>query len=145
LTADAPKANASSGSRSAADAPKAANATRGEGQKSEKPMSTLSLQAQGHHQQDLSKLKLDTRKFVGGIGSDKAKTEAHAQITAPGERLDQVDRQQNSKKKIDLSLLEKKLGSNHIALIHALRDLDPESPHGKELVSIIESLDETSY
>jgi len=42
-------------------------------------------------------------------------------------------------KKIDLSRLDK-----HIALIHALRDVDPESPHGQELAAIIEGLAESS-
>ena len=39
--------------------------------------------------------------------------------------------------------MEKKLGPDHVALIDALKDLDPNSPHGQELASIIESLDES--
>src|SRR5215472_4684104 len=128
----------------AADAPKAVSATRGEAQKSEKPMSTSSLQTQGPQQQGLRKLKIDARKPVGSVSSDKVKTEAHDQIALLGEQRDQVDRKQNNKKRIDLSRLQKKLGSKHIALIHALRDVDPESPHGLELSSIIGRLDETS-
>jgi hypothetical protein len=44
---------------------------------------------------------------------------------------------------MDLSRLQKKLGPDHAALIHALKDIDPETPDGQELASIIESLDET--
>ena len=45
---------------------------------------------------------------------------------------------------MDLSWLQKKLGPDHVPLIHALKDVDPESPQGQELASIIESLDATS-
>ena len=149
LTTDAPKAHSSSASRLTTDAPKihsssarrvnddptAVNPTRAAGQKSEKPMAGFSLPARGHvQQQDLSSVKTDSRKLIGGI-SDKAKADA-----VRGEQRGPFDR----KKKIDLSRLEKKLGVKHIALINALRDVDPESPHGQELAAIIESLAESS-
>jgi len=144
LAPNTPQANSSLARRFVDDAPKTVNAARGEGQKSEKPMSSFSLPARAKRQEDLSNLKTRTRKLVGSVNKDKVKAEAHRQITAPSEQRDQVDREKNSKKRIDLSRLQKKLGPKHIALVHALRDVDPESPHGQELAEILVSLDERS-
>jgi hypothetical protein len=139
LTADVPRANPSSASRLTADALRAVKPREGEGRKFENLMSTLSLRTQPQ-QPDVAKLKADARKVVGRISSDKAKTEAHRQITDIGGQVDRADQEKNSKKRMDLSRLQKKLGPKHVALIHALKDVDPESPHGQELASIIESL-----
>jgi hypothetical protein len=136
------RANSSSASRLTADAPRAVKPRGGEGQKSENLMSTLSSQAQVQ-QQDVAKLKADARRVVGSISGDKAKTEADCQITDLGEQLDRADQEKNSKKRLDLSRLQKTLGPEHVALVHALKDVDPESPHGQELASMIESLDES--
>jgi hypothetical protein len=105
-------------------------------------MSTLSSQAQDQ-QQDVANLKADARRVVGSISDDKAKTEACCRSTDLGEQLNRADQEKNSKKRMDLSRLQKKLGPDHVALIHALKDVDLESPHGQELASIIESLDES--
>jgi hypothetical protein len=113
------------------DAPRAVKPREGEGQKSENLMSTLSLPTQTQ-QPDAAKLKSDARKVVSGIS-----------ITDIGGQVDRADQEKNSKKRMDLSRLQKKLGPKHVALIHALKDVDPESPHGQELASIIESLEET--
>lgn len=131
LTVDAPRANSSSASRLTVDAPRAVKPREGEGQKSENLMSTLSLPTQTQ-QPDAAKLKSDARKVVSGIS-----------ITDIGGQVDRADQEKNSKKRMDLSRLQKKLGPKHVALIHALKDVDPESPHGQELASIIESLEET--
>ncbi len=136
------RANSSSASRLTADAPRAVKPRGGEGQKSENLMSALSLHAQAQ-QPDVAKLKADAREVVGSISGDKAKTEADCQITDLGEQLDRADQEKNSKKRLDLSRLQKKLGPEHVALVHALKDVDPESPHGQELASMIESLDES--
>jgi hypothetical protein len=138
LGADGPKAN--TGSRLTADAPRAVRATQGGGQKFEKPVYNLSLQAQDQQRQGLTNLTTDAQKLADSI----TPVEAHRQITALSEQRHQVDHGKSTKKSMDLSRLQKKLGPNHIALIHALKDVDPESPHGQELASIIESLDETS-
>jgi hypothetical protein len=132
-------ANSSSASHLSADPPRPIKRA-GEGQKSESRMSTLSLQAPGQ-QQDVAKLKADAREPVGS--RDKAKTEAHCRITDLCEQPGRADQGKNSKKRMDLSRLQKKLGPHHGALIQALKDVDPESPHGQELASIIESLDES--
>ena len=107
-------------------------------------MSTLSLHAQGQ-QPDVTQLKADARNLVGIIGNDKAKTQTYCQISELSEQLDQADREKNRKKAMDLSqkigLLESKLGPDFFAVLHALLDIDPESPDGQELASIIGSLD----
>jgi hypothetical protein len=136
------KANSSSASRLTTDAPRAVKPRGGEGQKSESRMSTLSLPAQAQ-QPDVAKLKADAREVGGSSRGDKAKTEADCQITDLGGQLDRAGQEKNSKKRLDLSRLQKKLGPDHVALVHALKDVDPESPHGQELASIIESLDES--
>jgi hypothetical protein len=154
-------ANSSLALRSTAEAPSAVKPRRSEGQKSENRLSTLTLHAQVQHP-IVAKLKTDDRAVVGSIGGDKAKTgsisgdkaktgtingdkpetKVHCQITDIGEQLDRADQEKDSKKRMDLSRLQKKLGPTHLALIHALGDVDPESPHGQELASIIDSLDE---
>ena len=106
-------------------------------------MSTLSLNAQGQ-KPDIAKLKEDARKVIGMIGGDRAKTQIYCQIM---DLSDQADQEKNSKKRMDLSqqidLLQKKLGPDFVALVHALEDVDPDSPDGQELSSIIGSLDES--
>jgi hypothetical protein len=92
--------------------------------------------AQGQ-QPDVAKLKADARKVVGAIGSDKAKTEIYCQTLDLGEQLEQADQEKNRKK----AQLQKKLGRDFVALADALEEIDPESPEGKELISIIDSLD----
>jgi hypothetical protein len=136
------RAQPSSASRSTADVPRSAKPRGGERQKSESLMSTNSLHAQAQ-QPHFAKLKADTRAVVGSISGDKAKTETHRQIRGPSEQLDRADQKIQSKKRMDLSRLQKKLGPDHVALIHMLKNVDPESPHGRELTTIIDSLDKS--
>jgi hypothetical protein len=109
-------------------------------------ISTLLLCAQGQ-ETNVAKLKADARKVVGTIGGDRAKTQIYCQTLDLGKQLDQANRERNSKKAIDLSskidLLQKKLGPDLVTLVHTLEGIDPESPDGQELASIIESLDES--
>jgi PilZ domain len=142
LTADAPGINSSPASCLIADAPGAVKPRDGERQKSESLKAAPSLHTQGQ-EPDLAKLKADGRKVVGSIDRDKARTETHCQITDLSEQQGRADQEKNSKKRMDLSRLQKKLGPKHVALIRALKDVDPESPHGQELASIIKSLGET--
>jgi hypothetical protein len=143
-TADAPRANSSSTSRSTADAPRVLKARGAESQKSEGLTSSFSSRAQAR-EPHVSKLKADAREFVGSNGGDKARTVAQCQMTDPGEQSNRAVQKKSRRKRIDLSGLQKRLGPKHIALIHALKDVDPESSHGQELASIIESLDEISH
>ena len=133
---------ASPSSRLTADAPRVVKPRGGEDQKS-KSLSTLLLHGPAQRP-DHAKLKTDAREVVGGTSGDKAKTETRCQITDRSEGTDLADQEKNSKNRMDLSWLQKKLGPDHVPLIHALKDVDPESPQGQELASIIESLDATS-
>ncbi len=158
-------ANSSSASRLIAKAPRAVSPRRGERQRSESVVSTLSLHAQGQ-QQDVISLKPDARNIAGSISSDGAKTDADRQVTNLAEPIVEAAQQKDENtsgdeakteadrqvtnlteplveaaNEMDLSLLQKKLGPHHVALIHALKDVDSESPHGQELASIIENLE----
>jgi hypothetical protein len=138
LTVDARRSNSSPDARLIADASRAATPCKREGEKSENPISTRSVRTPAQ-QPHIGKPNGD----LGSIGSDKAKSEADRQITSTSGRVDRPDQEKNNKNRMDLSRLQKKLGPKHVALIHALKDVDPESPHGRELASIIKSLDES--
>jgi hypothetical protein len=107
-------------------------------------VATLLLCAQGQ-EANVAKLKADARTVVGMIGGDKARTQIYCQALDLSAQLDEANRKRNSKKAIELSskidLLQNKLGPDFVALVHALEGIDPESPDGQELASIIESLD----
>ena len=108
-------------------------------------VATLLLCAQGQ-ETNVAKLKADARKVVGTIGGDKARTQIYCQALDLSAQLDEANRKRNSKKAMDLSskidLLQNKLGPDFVGLVHALEGIDPESPDGQELASIIDSLDE---
>jgi len=105
--------------------------------------STAPLYAQ-RQQPDVAKLKEDARKVIGAISDDRAKRQIYCQILDLSE---QADQENNSEKRMDLSqkidLLQKKLGPDFVALVHALENIDPESSDGHELASIIGSLDQS--
>jgi len=136
LTVDAPRRNSSK--TMIADAPRAQKRREDAAQRSENLMATASL-CNPVQEPDTGKLKVD----LGSIAGSKAKSEAQRQTTDISGQVDRVEQEMKSKKRMDLSRLQKKLGPKHVALIDAVKDLDPESPHGRELASIIESLDET--
>ena len=109
-------------------------------------ISTVPVYAQGQ-QPNVAKLKADARRVIGIIGGDKAKIQTYCQIADLGEQLDEVDQEKDSKtanallQKMDE--LQKKLGPEVVALLDGLKDVDPNSPDGQEIASIIESLDES--
>jgi predicted transcriptional regulator len=109
-------------------------------------ISTVPVYAQGQ-QPNVAKLKADAQRVIGIIGGDKAKMQTYCQIAELSEQLDEVDQEKDSKtanallQKIDE--LQKKLGPEVVALLDGLKDVDPNSPDGQEIASIIESLDES--
>ena len=109
-------------------------------------ISTVPFYAQGQ-QPNFARLKADAQKIVSVIGGDKAKTQTYCQILDLSEQLDRADEEKDSKKGKAISqkmdTLQKKLGPEFVALVDGLKDLDPNSPEGKEIVSIMESLDES--
>jgi hypothetical protein len=85
------------------------------------------------------------QKVVGIIAGDKTKTQTYCQVLDLSDELDQVDQKKESKKAEDLSHkineLQKNLGPEYLALLEALKDVDPNSKAGQEIVSIYDKLD----
>jgi hypothetical protein len=109
-------------------------------------ISTVPLCAQGQ-QPNVAKLKADARNLVGIIGSDKAKTQAYCEIADLSEQLLRADQEKDSKKAKALYKkiveLDKKLGPEFVALVEMVKDVDLNSPDGREIASIIASLGES--
>jgi hypothetical protein len=102
--------------------------------------------AQGQ-QPNMAKLKADAQKVVSIIGGDKAKTQTYCQINDLGGQIGEAGEEQDNKKTEALSRkvseLEKKLGPEYVALVDGLKDVDPNSPEGVEISSILETLDDS--
>jgi hypothetical protein len=85
------------------------------------------------------------QKVVGIIAGDKTKTQTYCQVVDLSDELDQVDQKKESKKAEDLphkiNELQKNLGPEYLALLEALKDVDPNSKDGQEIVSIYDKLD----
>lgn len=98
-------------------------------------------------QPNAAKLKSDAQKVVSIISGDKAKAQAYCQINDLGEQIGEADEEQDNKKAEALSRkvieLEKKLGPEYVALVKGLKDVDPNSPEGAEISSILETLDDS--
>jgi hypothetical protein len=109
-------------------------------------ISTARLYAQGQ-QPDAAKLKADARNVVSIITGDKAKSQTYCQVLDLSDELDQVDRHKDPKKAEDLSQkvddLQKNLGPEYLALLEALKDVDPDSEDGREIVSTFAMLDQS--
>jgi hypothetical protein len=80
------------------------------------------------------------RGVTGLVVPDRRALRRQNQIADVSEQLDKTNQEKDNKKRLDLSRLEKELGPNHVALIQALKDVEPDSPHGRELASIIDGL-----
>ena len=109
-------------------------------------ISTARLYAQGQ-QPDAAKLKADARNVVSIITRDKAKSQTYCRVLDLSDELDQVDRHKDPKKAEDLSQkvddLQKNLGPEYLALLEALKDVDPDSEDGREIVSTFAMLDQS--
>ena len=109
-------------------------------------ISRAPLYAQGE-QPNIAKLKADAQKVVSIISGDKAKTQTYCQINNLGEQIGEANEEQDNKKAEALSQkvieLEKNLGPEYVALVNGLKDVDPNSPEGAEISSILETLDDS--
>jgi hypothetical protein len=103
---------------------------------------TVPLCAQAE-ESNLAKLKEDTRRVVGIIGVDKAKTQTYCQFSDLSEQLDRALEQEDSKKAKALSQKIDALRPEFVALVDGVKNIDPDSPDGRDIASIIESLDES--
>ena len=102
---------------------------------------TLPLYAQAQ-QSNAAEL---AQKVVGVIAGNKTKTQTYCQVLDLSDELDQVDQKKESEKAEDLSQkineLQKNLGPEYLALLEALKNVDPNSKDGQEIVSIFDKLD----
>jgi flagellar motility protein MotE (MotC chaperone) len=110
-------------------------------------ISTAPLYAR-RQQQNVAKLKEDARNAVGIIGADRGKTHTYCQIVdLLGRQLEQAD-QKKDKKEIKatsqrVNQLQKKLGPEFAVLENILKNIDLKSADGREIASIIQSLNES--
>ena len=108
-------------------------------------ISTAPLYAQ-RQQQNVAKLKADARNAVGIIGGDKAKTQTYCQIMDLGRQMNQAVREKGQKKAKALSQEIVQLGQQlpeFIVLSNVVERVDPNSPDGREIALIIQSLNQS--
>ena len=98
-------------------------------------------------QPNAAKLKADAQKVVSMIKGDKTKARVYCEINALDEQIGQADRKKDEKKAEILSKrvteLEKKLGPEYFALELDLNHVNPNSPVGQEIDSMLASLDDS--
>jgi hypothetical protein len=98
-------------------------------------------------QPDAAKLKADAQKVVSIIKGDKDKIEVYCEINDLGELIGEADQKMDDNKAEALSRqvteLEKKLGPEYFALVNDLNNVDPNSPEGREIDSILAPLDDS--
>jgi hypothetical protein len=98
-------------------------------------------------QPNAAKLKADAQKVVSMIQGDKTKARVYCQINALDEQIGEADRKNEEKKAEALSKqvteLEKKLGPEYFALVLDLNHVNPNSPVGQEIDSMLASLDDS--
>jgi hypothetical protein len=108
-------------------------------------ISTWPLYAQ-RQQQNVTKLKTDARNTVGTIGGDKAKTQAYCQvITLERQFIEAVSEKDQKKARVlgqQIIQFRKQL-PEAVVLSNILRRVDLNSPDGQEILSIIQSLNQS--
>jgi len=89
-------------------------------------------------------LKAEARNLVGVIGGDKAKTQAYCQIL---DLIAQLNREEDRRKTKALSQkidqLQKQLGPEFLTVTNGLNHLDLNSQDGREITSIINTLNQS--
>jgi hypothetical protein len=106
---------------------------------------TTALYAQ-RQQQNVAKLKADARNAVGMIGADKAKTQTYCQILDRGQQMNEAVGEKDQKKARALAQAIVKLGNQlpeFIVLSRVVKQVDLNSPDGREIASIIGSLNQS--
>jgi hypothetical protein len=98
-------------------------------------------------QPNAAKLKADAQKVVSMLQGDKTKARVYCQINALDEQIGEAERKNEEKKAEALSdqvtELEKKLGPEYFALVLDLNHVNPNSPVGQEIDSMLASLDDS--
>ena len=97
-------------------------------------------------QPNAAKLKADAQKVISMIKADMTKSRVYCEINALDEEIGEADRKNDEKKAEALSKqvteLEKKLGPEYFALVLDLNNLNPNSPVGQEIDSMLALLDD---
>jgi hypothetical protein len=97
-------------------------------------------------QQNIAKLKADARNLVGVIGSDKTKIQTYCQIVDLGRQMNQAVGEKKQKKARataqEIVQLRKQL-SEFVVLENVLKRVDLNSPDGREIALIIQSLNQS--
>ena len=109
-------------------------------------ISTSSLYAQGQ-QPDTAKLKADARNVVGIIGADRAKNQTYCKMMDLSWQMNEAARQKVQKKRAktlsqEIVQLGKRL-PEFVVLNDILGQLDLNSPDGREIALIIQSLNQS--
>src|SRR5262245_5619754 len=108
-------------------------------------ISAAPLYAQ-RQQQNVAKLTADTRNAVGIIGGDKAKTQTYCQIVDLGRQMNDAVGEKNRKKVQVISQqivqLRKQL-PEFVVLENVVNHVDLNSPDGREIALIIQSLNQS--
>ncbi len=108
-------------------------------------ISTSPIYAQSK-QHNLTKLKTDARDTVGIIGGDKAKTQTYCQIIALERQFIQAVSEKDLNKAgalgQDIVQLRKQV-PEAVVLSNIIKRVDLNSPDGQEILSIIQSLDQS--
>ena len=108
-------------------------------------ISTVPLYGQ-RQQQNVAKLKSEARNVVGTIANDKAKTQTYCQIHDLASQLAQAAQEKDRKKAKTLveriDQLQKQL-VEFVALSNIVKQVDLNSPDGREIALIIQSLDQS--
>jgi hypothetical protein len=109
-------------------------------------ISAAPLYAQGQRP-NIAKLKADARNVVGTIANDKAKTQAYCQTLDLARQLERAEQEKDREKTRVLSQkitqLHKLVGPEFVTLSNIAKQLDLNSPDGREIALIIQSLNQS--
>src|SRR5689334_25147581 len=109
-------------------------------------VSTSPLYAQAQ-EPNIAKFKADARNVVGTIANDKANTQAYCQTLDLARQLERADQEKDREKTRVLSQkiiqLQKLVGPEFFTLANIVKYLDQNSPDGREIASIIQSLNQS--
>ena len=90
--------------------------------------------------------KAEVQKVVNQIKGDKAKLDTYCQLAKLGDQMQAAAEKKDQKKLDDINkqadALGQKLGPDYMKLMTSMEDVDPESKDGKDLIAILDTLDE---
>jgi hypothetical protein len=91
--------------------------------------------------------KAEVQKVVTQIKGDKAKLDVYCQISKLGDQAQAAAQKKDQKKMDDLNkqadALGQKLGPDYVKLMAGMENVDPDSKDGKDLIAMLDALDES--